>query len=111
MNHEIRLSLKKLWFTLIKTGKKNEEYREIKPYYCARLCANYDKNSEFCKNCKNNFCRPSLKSTIIHFTLGYPTDLETEKHFICNALEVIKGYGKPLLGAPRHKVFIIKLKH
>lgn len=33
----LHLNLKKKWFEMIKSGKKKEEYREIKPYWCARF--------------------------------------------------------------------------
>ena len=33
----LRLSLKKKWFDLTKRGIKPEDYREITPYWCARL--------------------------------------------------------------------------
>lgn len=31
------LPIKKIWFDMIHTGEKKEEYREIKPYYSNRL--------------------------------------------------------------------------
>ena len=36
----LTLSVKKEWFDLIKAGEKREEYREIKPYWVARLFYN-----------------------------------------------------------------------
>lgn len=33
----LHLTLKKKWFDLIASGKKKEEYREIKPYWINRL--------------------------------------------------------------------------
>lgn len=33
------LSIKKKWFDMILSGKKKEEYREIKPYYKSRFLA------------------------------------------------------------------------
>ena len=33
----LNLTLKKKWFDLIASGKKTEEYREIKPYWTIRL--------------------------------------------------------------------------
>lgn len=35
------LPIKKLWFDMILSGKKKEEYREIKPYYESRLPKNF----------------------------------------------------------------------
>lgn len=40
----LHLTLKKKWFDLILSGKKTEEYREIKPYWEKRLMGKtYDK--------------------------------------------------------------------
>jgi hypothetical protein len=33
----LHLTLKKRWFDMIASGEKTEEYREIKPYWAARL--------------------------------------------------------------------------
>ena len=33
----LHLNVKKKWFDMIASGKKKEEYREIKPYWCNRL--------------------------------------------------------------------------
>lgn len=37
MSKILSLNLKKKWFDLILSGKKTEEYREIKPFWCARF--------------------------------------------------------------------------
>lgn len=37
MEKILYLTLKKQWFDLISSGVKNEEYREIKPYWIKRL--------------------------------------------------------------------------
>lgn len=42
----LHLTIKKKWFDLIKSGKKKEEYREIKPYYQQRFFKD-DKIKEF----------------------------------------------------------------
>ena len=54
----LRLTLKKHWFDLIKSGVKMEEYREIKDYWIRRLIINRDRISsaewaEFCTDLKN----------------------------------------------------------
>lgn len=36
----LTLSVSKEWFEMIQAGEKNEEYREIKPYWVARLLQN-----------------------------------------------------------------------
>ena len=36
----LKLTLKKKWFEMILSGKKTEEYREIKPYWLKRFTGN-----------------------------------------------------------------------
>ena len=36
----LTLTISKQWFDMIADGKKDEEYREIKPYWVARLFQN-----------------------------------------------------------------------
>ncbi len=36
----LRLSLKKQWFEMTKSGTKKEDYREITPYWIKRLVEN-----------------------------------------------------------------------
>ena len=36
----LTLTISKQWFDMIATDKKNEEYREVKPYWVARLLQN-----------------------------------------------------------------------
>lgn len=38
----LKLTLNKKWFDLIKSGKKTEEYREVKSHWIQRLCHNGD---------------------------------------------------------------------
>lgn len=48
----ITLTLHRKWFDLILSGQKQEEYREIKPYWVRRLLGNwqqYNENSVFYK--------------------------------------------------------------
>lgn len=110
MKKTIRLTLKSTWFRLIRDGKKLEEYRDIKPYYCARLCKNYQ-NDEFCANCSKNGCSPVPKKDRVIFSLGYPHKSDHDKFISCKIVGLRKGYGRWLWGAPRsYKVFIIELE-
>ncbi|PIO07908.1 hypothetical protein COU59_02525 [Candidatus Pacearchaeota archaeon CG10_big_fil_rev_8_21_14_0_10_34_12] len=43
----LHLTLHKKWFDEIKSGKKKEEYREIKPYWINRLFDNKGKPKNF----------------------------------------------------------------
>lgn len=54
----IRLTIKKRWFDMIKTGEKKEEYREIKKYWVARLTQckkSTDDKAEYLKKGKDFF--------------------------------------------------------
>lgn len=104
---EIRLTLTKVWFVLIKSGQKTEEYRDITPYYMTRLCKNY--NKEICQTCKHNYCHPEPKGDSVHFTLGYPRNDQPERHMVKRILDIRKGRGRWIWGAPNHRCFIIKL--
>lgn len=107
----LRLSLKRVWFDMVSRGIKRDEYRDIIPYYQSRLCAEYDKHSSNCANCKNNFCNVTPKVDAIHFTLGYPTDDDVEKHLILKIGRIRKGRGKYLWGGnPSVRTFIIELE-
>lgn len=56
----LHLNLKKKWFDLIASGKKKEEYREIKPYW----------NSRFRKIISHN-AEEYIQFDEIHFRNGY----------------------------------------
>ena len=52
----LTLTISKQWFDMIADGRKNEEYREIKPYWVARLFHN-NSNPLF-KQSQRHFERP-----------------------------------------------------
>lgn len=83
------LQIKKKWFDMILSGRKKEEYREIKPYYEIR----------FSKWFKDGEC-------IITFKNGY------SKNAPCFAAtcQLKKGYGKEEWGAaPGKEYFVLKI--
>jgi hypothetical protein len=49
----LHLNLKKKWFDLIAAGKKKEEYREIKHYWCKRLLLDDNGDRINTKNAKD----------------------------------------------------------
>ena len=77
----LHLTLKKKWFDMILSGKKKEEYREIKPYWAARLSGKtFD---------------------AIRFTNGYGKD---KPSLLIEWLDLWEGvYGSPAWGAPTRK--------
>lgn len=57
------LPIKKKWFDMIKSGKKTEEYREMKPYYSKRLVKKIDNQGCIEIVLRNGYSRnsPALK--------------------------------------------------
>lgn len=85
----MHLTLKKQWFDMIVSGEKREEYREVKPYWDARLV---DSEHEF-----------------VRFRNGYRKDSPVAEFRIKG---IAIGFGKPKWGAPEGvPVWIIKLGH
>lgn len=93
----LRLSLKKQWFEMTKSGVKTEDYREITPYWCNRFLLQNGKkhNLEWWRKYLNWYDKRDLEKAIkenneIHrlsfiefetntMTLGYPKKSDTEK--------------------------------
>lgn len=48
-NRNLVLTIKKKWFDMILSGKKTEEYREIKPYWETRFINYFGKHYDFSK--------------------------------------------------------------
>lgn len=106
---EIRLPLKKIWYRQIRDYRRDEDYREIKPYWQSRLCVNYNAHCEECRHCKTNFCKPVPKSLLADISHGLAPRSDHDKHRYYFIKKITKGYGKFIWGAPRHKCFIIHL--
>lgn len=106
---DIRLTLQNVWFCQILYYRRDEVYRDITPYWQSRLCINYDASSQECKNCKNNYCKPTPKAPLAHISLGQAPYSDKYKHRYYFIMKISKGYGKFLWGAPRHRCFIVKL--
>ena len=79
------LTLKREWFDMIASGKKKEEYREIKPYWDVRLNKDYD---------------------FVIFRNGYAKDAPI---MYVNLIDIRRGIGDMELGAPEYEVYIIEL--
>lgn len=85
----LHLTLKKKWFDMILSGEKKEEYREIKPYWTARL-----------KNFKYNYSH-------IEFRNGYGKNVPSIK---IELKDIVVGNGEGKWGAlPYMTYYVIKL--
>ena len=85
----LRLNLKGVWYDMIESGEKKEEYREIKSYGTKRLL---DDNNNF-KNYET-----------VTFVYGYTS---REITYRCNGIRV--GIGNSFWGAPENEVYIISI--
>lgn len=123
----LKLTLKKEWFDMILSGEKDEEYREIKPYWVTRLTRfskkenhTIDEASENLKKPANVFlnnwgsdkeplrpmyCFPKDYS-FVKFTNGYnKKSPQVTKRIM--GIEI--GIGRKEFGAPDYNVFKIIL--
>tara|TARA_R110000772_G_scaffold181116_1_gene292446 strand:+ start:433 stop:720 length:288 start_codon:yes stop_codon:yes gene_type:complete len=81
----LHLTLKKQWFDMIVYGGKRQEYREIKPYWDKRFNKQYD---------------------AVFFKNGYQKDAPSA---LVELVEIRKGQGISIWGAPNEKVYILEL--
>lgn len=109
------LSLTYHWYDEIESGRKKEEYRDIKPFYRKRIMNKYHKDNVICndRNCdicafrmgRYPFCTP-IHYDIVRFHRGQGS--KTTMLFEIEDIRV--GFGRIKWGAPKDKkVFIIKL--
>lgn len=109
----LNLTLKKQWFDMIRSGKKTEEYREVKEYWIKRLVKDADYPTkegvfDFIDGYGQEYCITEYQPfTHIKFTNGYSL---TSPSFTIECKGIRIGRGNPEWGAPTDKdVFIISL--
>lgn len=95
------LPLKGIWYDMIESGNKKEEYREIKPYWSKRICGCVFTTKSMCEKDKCTYCK---KITHIRFRYGY-----TKRTMLFKLNNVDIGKGRSEWGAPSSEVFILKL--
>lgn len=96
----LTLPIKKKWFDMIKSGEKEEEYRDIKPYWTKRFENNLN---EVVLNM--NYRYPMIESAkgIVTFKNGYQKNASKIKCFI----ELTQGTGKLEWGAEYNKKYYV----
>ncbi len=130
---ELRLPLTRQWFEMTKSGVKKEDYREITPYWCARLLLTdgfslkrkawekfllklgFDDFIKFIKGELNVALFRNGKFEFEHFdkntmTLGYPKSTATERIIKLEHKGIEIGCGKPEWGAEPDKLYFV-IKH
>ena len=75
----LTLTISKQWFDMIVAGKKNEEYREIKPYWASRLINKQSESGDVLFDEFGGYCRVIGKLeykpyTHVLFVNGYRKD-------------------------------------
>jgi hypothetical protein len=90
------LPIKKKWFDMILSGKKKEEYREIKPYYKSRFAKIFEMHPY-------SYIPTGLDTHKIIFRNGYRSDSPS---FIATVTLDI-GTGKTEWGAEEEKDYYI----
>lgn len=120
----LHLPLKAKWYVMQECGVKNEEYREITPYWIKRLlqwrennrtapisteeagmlCANLDNLKNLIRECPNVWHLEFKPFTHVTFRYGY-----TQRSFISKIDSISIDFGLPGWGAPIVKdVFVIR---
>ena len=103
----LQLSLKTHWFEMTKSGTKTEDYREITPYWCSRLCSHwYPSGSENPLDWLIKF-KDFNKNTL---TLGYPKSTDTERILKLEHKGIEISTGLPEWGAIEGKLYFV-IKH
>ncbi len=120
---KLRLSLTGQWFEMTEKGIKREDYREITPYWCARLCLCYGKkhSKRMWKTllyvCNNDPVLLMSKEFVTfcdfdqnEMTKGYPKNTDAERIINLDHLGIKIGYGKEEWGAEPNKLYFV-IKH
>ena len=99
----LHLSLKEIWFRMIISGVKKEEYREINDYWKRRLVVSEEYNLlddevEY------------VEFDYIEFTLGYPKSDDKERRAIFKFEGIKRSTGRAEWGAePRKEYYVIQI--
>ena len=106
------LPIKKKWFDMILSGKKKEEYREIKPYWNRRLINVFGRGlyipetNTFVADTSEDKYLGKGKPQYVLFRNGYGIDKPTIKCLV----DLERGYGKEEWGAePNKEYYILKI--
>lgn len=98
----LNLPLKKVWFDMIKSGEKKEEYREVTDYWMKRLIAEINDQEQMVYFWVYDTLR---------FTLGYPKADEKDKimYFKCDGIDIAESEHPEWGGDTEFPQFIIKI--
>lgn len=111
----LQLSLKTKWFEMTKAGIKKEDYREITPYWVARLiekdfawdCKTIDDIKTHLFACPNGVFKKFTQNAM---TLGYPKSGDTERILKLEHKGIEIRTGNTAWGAEADKLYFV-IKH
>lgn len=124
----LQLPLKAVWYDMIRSCEKREEYREITRHWIQRLVVGGPMRVYGCKMSlfaagwysdhldalKEELACGKLAFapfTDVHFTRGYPSRDDAERNMTLPLQKIVIGTGRPKWGAAEGKeYFVIKLK-
>ncbi len=113
---------KEPWFSMTKSGQKQEEYREIKTYYTAKWLDPYDKylsttllNALGVQTIQNKFLIEDANDILnqlqyhtVHFSNGMPKrGTSPEKHIEFRNPKIRISKGRPEWGAKPGKLYFV----
>lgn len=113
----LRLSLKKKWFEMTKSGIKKEDYREITDYWFRRLFEHppFYEFEDFIDDINDLEFLLATSSSMRHFdnntmTLGYPKSTDTDRILKLEHKGIEIRIGNPEWGAEPGKLYFV-IKH
>lgn len=112
----LRLPLKKKWFKMTEEGFKQEDYREITPYWIKRLVKGLLDEKGVIHNVSfpvdeedyERFVFKDFKENVL--TLGYPKLTDNQRIIKLGHKRIEIGTGKEEWGAEPNKIYFI-IKH
>ena len=102
----LQLALKNQWFDMIASGRKKEEYREVKDYWMKRIAGVDGCGSSYNFNIMSNRGNKCKEFDYIYFKNGYHKDALV---MLLKCKGITVALGKRVWGAPNHRSFVIKL--
>lgn len=106
---ELILPLKGKWYDMIYSGVKNEEYREMKPFYISRFSGGLMKDIVDVEADPDTICEVfNRRYSKVSFTRGYPKADDLSRRMRFNSPKLRIGTGNPEWGAePGRTYFVI----
>lgn len=100
------LPIKKKWFDMIVSGEKEEDYREIKPYWTSRFIKELGCSKSDIEYIQNRLAkREKTIDFMVMFRNGYSKDTPA----LIAKVRLFIGYGNPAWGGLGELCYILKI--